>query len=114
MKALTYLLALSFISFVPLQAAEQKSGGAVEIEKTDVVPSGTYKGTAYKVDPQEKEIYVKTNDGKILELYLKEKTELMKDGKNVEFGALKEGQNLEVKVEKEGNRLKPLEVKIME
>ena len=114
MKALTYFVALSLVSFAPMQGAEPKSGGAVEIEKTDVVESGTYKVTAHKVDPEEKEIYVKTDDGKTLELYLKEKTTLTKGGKAVQFDALKEGQKLEIQVEKKGEKLSPVAVKILE
>jgi hypothetical protein len=114
MKTIAFLAALSLVSFAPVQGVEPKSGGSVEIEKTDVVDSGTYKGTAHKVDPEEKEIYFKTDDGKLLELYLKDKTNLTKEGKAVEFDELKEGQKLEVQVEKKGDKLNPLSVKIME
>lgn len=75
--------------------------------------SGTYTVTAQRVDPDEKEIYVKTDDGKILELYFKDDTKLSKDGKDVSFSELKKGQRLEIKVEKVGNHLKPLAVVIL-
>lgn len=113
MKTIAYIAALALTALLPLNAAEKKEG-SVEIEHTDVVESGTYAVTAHKVDPEEKEIYVKTADGKTLELYLKEKTALTKSGKAVGFDALKEGQKLEVKVEKQGKRLNPVEVKILE
>jgi CspA family cold shock protein len=84
-----------------------------EIRNTSVVDSGTYTVTAQRVDPDEKEIYVKTDDGKILELYFKDDTKLSKDGKDVSFSELKKGQRLEIKVEKVGNHLKPLAVVIL-
>lgn len=117
MKALSFLVALSLLSFVPVQAVEKekemKTGGAAVIEK-HVVAAGTYKGTAHKIDAKEKEIFFKTDDGKLLELHLKGKTELTKEGKHVDFDSLKAGQKLEVHVEKHGERLSPLSVKIME
>ena len=85
-----------------------------EIRNTSVVDSGTYTVTAHRVDPAEKEIYVKTSDGKILELYFKNDTKLLKAGKEVKFEALKNGQKLEILVEKSGKHLKPLKVTILE
>ena len=111
MKHIAILATVAFAFLGSLHAGDKKTEGA-EIAKTDVVESGTYQGKAHKVDPGEKEIYVKTADGKILELYLKKDTELTQDGKKVEFDALKEGQNLEVQVEKMGKKLKPVSVKI--
>lgn len=84
-----------------------------EIHNTAVVDSGTYTVTAYRVDPEEKEIYVKTSEGKILELYFKKETKLTRGGKEVPFSALKEGQQLEITVEKSGKHLKPLSVIIL-
>lgn len=84
-----------------------------EMEDTDLVPTGTYKGTAERVDPEEKEIYVTTDDGKTLELYLNNKTKLMQNGEEVNFSALKKGQQLQVKVENKGNHLQPLAVSIL-
>lgn len=85
-----------------------------EVEHTDVVPSGTYTGTAMRVDAAEKEIYVETADGKILELYFTDATMLTKNGQTVTFDNLKQGGKVEVNIEKKGNRLEPKEVKIME
>lgn len=84
-----------------------------EIRNTAVVESGTYQVTARRVDPEEKEIYVTTADGKTLELYFSESTKLTQGGKEVAFDALKNGQKLEVQVEKDGNKLKPLAVTIL-
>lgn len=113
MKKITNIAILSFALLAPLHADEKKKEGP-EIAETDVVESGTYKGKAHKVDPEEKEIYVKTAEGKILEIYLKSDTSLTKGGKKVEFDALKEGQDLEVQVEKKGAKLKPISVKILD
>ncbi|MFD1095615.1 hypothetical protein [Salegentibacter chungangensis] len=83
-------------------------------ESTDVVESGTYEGTVKEVEAEKTEIYVETADNKTLELYFTEKTELTRDGNNVEFSALQEGQKVEVEVEKKGKRLDPISVKILE
>lgn len=92
----------------------KKDGGTVEIDNTDMVATGTYTGTAKEVDPEEQEIYVETNDGKILELYFKDDTRLTKNGSDVTFENLKKGNSVEVTLENEGNSLKPLEVKILD
>ena len=60
------------------------------------------------------EIYVETEDGKELELYFTEETELLKDGSMVDFEALEQGQQVEVTVEKVGKRLDPVKVVILE
>lgn len=91
-----------------------KDGGNAEIENTDVVPSGTYSGSAYKIDAEEKEVYVKTEDGKVLELYFTEETQLTGNGQPVAFNNLKEGQKLEVTVEKKGDRMEPTWVNIVQ
>jgi len=83
-------------------------------EKTDVVDSGVYQGTVHEVEAAKTEIYVKTADDKLLELYFTESTTLTKNGQAVEFSALAEGQKVEVEVRKEGNRLDPVSVKIIE
>ena len=117
MKTILTLATMTLAPLLWVNAAEPKETGkkpAVEIEETDLVPSGTYKVTAHRVDPTEKEIYAKTDDGKILELYLQESTKLTKDGEAVEFSELKKGQKLEVTVEKEDDSLKPIAVKILE
>lgn len=83
-------------------------------EKTDVVESGTYRGTIEKVEPEKTEIYVNTSDDKTLELYFTENTSLTRNGDTVEFSTLKEGQQVEVQVEKVGQRLDPISVRILE
>lgn len=116
MKKLILAVSLSVFSLIAFQACNNKgsNSSSTEVENTDVVPSGTYTGTADKVDPDEKEVYVKTNDGKMLELYFTEQTKLTQQGQPASFDALKEGQNLEVTVEKKGNRLEPMAVNIVE
>lgn len=79
---------------------------------TDVVESGTYKGTVVEVEADKTEIYVKTDDGKTLELYFTDETKLTQNGETVEFSVLSVDQNVEVEVEKVGKRLDPLSVKI--
>lgn len=83
-------------------------------EKTDVVESGVYQGTVDEVEADKTEIYVKTDDGKVLELYFTEKTTLTKNGQTVPFSELAEGKKVEVEVKKEGKRLDPVSVKILE
>lgn len=83
-------------------------------EKTDVVESGTYQGTIHEVEPEKTEIYVKTDDNKLLELYFTEATTLTRNGETVAFEELKEGGKVEVQVEKTGQRLDPVAVRILE
>ena len=83
-------------------------------EKTDVVESGTYQGVIHEVEPEKTEIYVKTNEDKLLELYFTENTTLTHNGETVPFEHLKEGGKVEVQVEKVGNRLDPVAVRILE
>lgn len=83
-------------------------------EKTDVVESGTYQGTIEEVEADKTEIYVKTGDGKLLELYFTDKTTLTKNGETVPFSDLAEGKKVEVEVVKEGKRLDPVAVRILE
>ena len=109
---ITLCAALAAFAFVPVVSAEDDS--SEEIHNTSVVESGTYQVTAKKVDPEEKEIYVTTEDGKTLELYFSDATKLTQGGKDVAFEALKNGQKLEVQVEKDGNKLRPLAVTILE
>lgn len=106
------LLAVAAALVSVVSASEDDS--SKEIRNTSVVESGTYQVVAKRVDPEEKEIYVTMEDGKILELYFSDATKLTQGGKDVEFAALKNGQKLEVKVEKDGNKLKPLAVSILE
>jgi Cu/Ag efflux protein CusF len=83
-------------------------------ETTDVVDSGTYKGTVKKIEAEKTEIYVTTEDSKELELYFTDETTLTKNGDEVEFSELSKGQKVEVEVEKVGKRLDPVSVKIIE
>lgn len=112
MKTLGSLLVIALVALLPASAWSTDDKSSAEIAKTDVVPSGTYSGTAHRVDPKEKEIYVKTDDGKMLELYLDEKTKLTSNGKAVKFDALKKGQKVEVEVKKQGDKLQPVSVQI--
>ena len=107
-----FLAIASLCTFVPVASAEDDS--SEEIRNTSVVESGTYQVTAKRVDAEEKEIYVTTEDGKTLELYFSDATKLTQGGKDVAFDALKNGQKLEVQLEKDGNKLKPLAVTILE
>lgn len=83
-------------------------------EQTDVVESGTYQGVIEEVEPEKTEIYVKTADDKVLELYFNENTDLTQNGQTVPFETLKKGGKVEVEVEKVGNRLEPQAVRILE
>jgi cold shock protein len=83
-------------------------------EKTDVVESGVYQGTIHEVEADESEIYVKTADDKLLELYFTESTTLTRNGETVPFSELAEGKKVEVEVKKDGKRLDPVSVKILE
>lgn len=103
MKHLKFLTALALIVFL-------SSCG----EKTDAVESGTYQGTVEEVEADKTEIYVKTADDKLLELYFTESTTLTRNGQTVDFSELKEGQQVEVEVRAEGKRLDPISVKILE
>jgi hypothetical protein len=109
-KLLTFavLLALVSVSFA------EEDDSSKEIRNTSVVESGTYQVTAKKVDPEEREIYVTMEDGKVLELYFSDATKLTQGGKDVAFDALKNGQKLEVQVEKDGAKLKPVAVTILD
>lgn len=83
-------------------------------EGTNVVESGTYEGNIVKVVPEETEIYVETADGKKLELYFTEETELTRNGQSASFSELEEDQRVSVQVEKVGQRLDPIKVEILE
>lgn len=83
-------------------------------KQTDLVESGTYRGTVDKVVVEKSEIYVKTANGKLLELYFNEDTELTQNGQNVPFETLKKGQEVDVTVEKVDQSLKPVVVSIIE
>lgn len=115
MKRMTFMVAVMIATTSVFVACNSnKNSSSEEMEHTDVVPSGTYSGVAEKVDPDEKEIYVKTDDGKTLELYFTDNTQLLQNAQPAEFSALAEGQKLEVTVEKKGERLEPVTVRIIE
>ncbi len=99
-----------FVSILVIGTFLTACGGS----ETDVVGSGTYTGTLEKVVPEESEIYVRTEDDKLLELYFIEKTTLTQAGDTVDFSALEKGQRVEVEVEKVGKRLDPLAVRILD
>jgi hypothetical protein len=109
-KLLTFAVSLALVSV----SFAEEDDSSKEIRNTSVVESGTYQVTAKKVDPEEKEIYVTMDDGKVLELYFSDATKLTQGGKDVAFDALKNGQKLEVQVEKDGAKLKPVAVTILD
>jgi hypothetical protein len=84
-----------------------------ENKDTDLVESGTYTGVAEEVNPGEKEIYVRTPDDKLLELYFTDQTKLSKNGNEASFDLLSEGTKVEVELKKKGKRLDPIQVKIL-
>ena len=86
-----------------------------ENKKTDVVNSGIYQGIAETVEAGEKEIYVRTADDKLIELYFTDQTKVLtNEGQTSSFDALKENGKVEITVEKQGNKNIPLSVKILE
>lgn len=108
MKKLIIVLSVAICGLLVFQSCGEAN------KKTDVVDSGTYQGVAEEVDPGEQEIYVRTADGKLLELYFTGQTALTRaDGSPAEFSELTEGGNVEVQVEKTGNKLEPIAVKIL-
>lgn len=104
-NALARILGLSGIVFAAVLGTA--------CEQTDVVPSGTYEGTIAEVEPEKDEIYVES-DGRTLELYFTEATELQRNGEPVPFEQLEQGQRVEVTVEKVGKRLDPKRVVILD
>lgn len=114
MRSILITLVVAIAAFTTVSFASAEDDSTKEIRNTFILESGTYEVTAKRVDPEEKEIYVTTVDGKILELYFSAATKLTQGGKEVGFDALKNGQKLEVQVEKAGNKLKPLAVTILE
>lgn len=114
MKTFTIAAVVVLAAFTVIPAIAAEDDSSKEVHNTSVVESGTYEVTAKKVDPEEKEIYVTTADGKTLELYFSDATKLTQGGKEVAFEALKNGQKLEVQVERSGGKVKPLAVTILE
>lgn len=108
------LIALLSVCFAGVALASVDEDSSKEIHNTAVVESGTYQVTAKRVDPEEKEIYVTMEDGKILELYFNKATTLKRGGQDVAFEELKNGQSLEVQVKKNGGNVSPIAVVILE
>jgi hypothetical protein len=81
-------------------------------------PSGTYTGSLQEVKPDEKEIYLKTDEGKVLELYFKDDTVLQRGETEVPFSALQvakdAGVKVTVEVENADGELIPKKVTIAE
>ncbi|GAA4432628.1 hypothetical protein GCM10023188_21220 [Pontibacter saemangeumensis] len=100
------LIAILFLLMAPFLYSCQES--------TDVVESGTYQGTVDEVEADKTEIYVKTAEGQVLELYFTDNTTLTRNGETVAFDQLQTGQQVEVQVEKVGQRLDPIAVRILE
>lgn len=108
MKRMIMVMAVAICGLLVFQSCGEEN------KNTDVVESGTYQGVAEEVDPGEQEIYVRTADGKLLELYFTDQTTLTSaDGSQAEFSELTEGGNVEVQVEKKGNKVEPIAVKIL-
>lgn len=108
MKKVIIIMAVAVCGLLGFQSCGEMN------RNTDIVESGTYQGVAEEVDPGEQEIYVRTADGKLLELYFTDQTTLTRDdGSMAEFNELTEGGEVEVQVEKVGNKLEPLAVKIL-
>lgn len=84
-------------------------------QEADSVESGTYRGTLTEVVPEETEIYVETEDGRTLELYFKEETELTNSaGESIPFDSLSSGNRVRVEVERVGQRVDPVSVTLLE
>lgn len=105
MKKAVFTIIVAFVAVISLSSCEDH-------KKTDIVPSGTYEGVAETVNPSEREIYMRTADDKLLELYFTDNTTLTKNGETVEFSELSDGIPVEVTVEKKGKKMEPIAVKI--
>jgi hypothetical protein len=100
---------LSVVTLVAVFVLAGCGGGG----EAPTVESGTYQGSIQEVNASEREIYVQTDDGQVLELYFTDQTTLQQNGESAEFSALSNGQQVEVEVEAEGGELTPLSVTIM-
>jgi CspA family cold shock protein len=67
-------------------------------------------GVITKINPSDKEFYIKTSAGKKGEFYTTEKTEFYQGDKKITFGDLKKDQSVTVEADKKGKRLDPLKV----
>ncbi len=72
----------------------------------------TFEGTVDKVVPAKKEIYV-MSEGKKIELYFTDKTELTTAGTKTDFATLTKDQKVKVEADKVGKRYTPLKVEIL-
>jgi hypothetical protein len=69
-------------------------------------------GVVHKVVPEEREIYVKTPDGKKFEYYFNPQTTVTRGEETLGFEELKQGMNVVVSARKIGRRLDPVNVAI--
>lgn len=69
-------------------------------------------GVVHKVVPEEREIYVKTPDGKKFEYYFNPNTTVTKGEEKLRFEDLKQGMSVMVTARKIGRRLDPVNVAI--
>jgi hypothetical protein len=104
----TSLLSAVMVAFVFVLAGCGSGGG-----EAPAAESGTYQGSIQEVNAGEREIYVKTDDGQVLELYFTDQTTLEQNGESAAFSSLATGQQVEVDVEAEDGELTPLSVTIM-
>lgn len=72
----------------------------------------TMEGKISKINPGDKEFYIKTKEGKVGEFYTTDKTEFFKAGNKITFGDLKKDQEVIVEADKKGKRLDPLKVTV--
>lgn len=72
----------------------------------------TMEGKITKINPGDKEFYIKTKEGKIGEFYTTDKTEFFKAGSKITFGDLKKDDEVSVDADKKGKRLDPLKVTV--
>lgn len=72
----------------------------------------TMEGKITKINPGDKEFYIKTKEGKVGEFYTTDKTEFFKAGNKITFGDLKKEDEVSVEADKKGKRLDPLKVTV--
>ena len=72
----------------------------------------TMEGKITKINPADKEFYIKTTEGKVGEFYTTNKTEFFKAGNKITFGDLKKDDVVSVEADKKGKRLDPLKVTV--
>lgn len=84
-------------------------------QEADAVESGTYTGTLEEVVPEETEIYVELEDGRTIELYFSDETELTdSEGESISFETLSSGDRVRVEVEQVGQRNDPIAVTLLD